>query len=86
MGQRWRVSRPEHPPQLPVKPDPWWGVPAADPCAIRVARQKVGAAHSLAKRATLNFFCSRASQKAPEPPESEPHTIRLTPACRASKL
>ena len=52
---------------------------------VRVARQKVGVACSRAKRATLNFFCSCASQKAPEPSESEPHTIRLTSACRASK-
>ena len=33
----------------------------------------------------LIFFCSCASQKAPKAPESEPHTIRLTSACRASK-
>ena len=52
---------------------------------VRVTRQKVGVAHSRAKRAMLIFFCSCAPQKAPKPLESEPHTFRLTSACSASK-
>ena len=36
-------------------------------------------------RTTQIFSRSCASQKAPEPPESEPHTVRLTSTCRASK-
>ena len=52
---------------------------------VRVTRWKAGAASSRAKRATLNFFGSCAPQKAPKPPESEPHTFHLTSACRASK-
>ena len=52
---------------------------------IRAARRKVGVAHSRAKRAMLKTIHACATQKTPKPPESEPHTVRLTFACRASK-
>ena len=41
--------------------------------------------YSVAKRAMLKTIHAFATQKTPKPPESEPHTVRLTFACRASK-